>query len=61
MPLLLLLLLLLLQIMEEIQQNGINIYQFPTTDETVADLNRKMNVSNYNNCYTRHNTCTCIR
>ena len=30
--------------MEEIITNEIQIYQFPTTDESVADLNQKMNV-----------------
>ena len=29
--------------MEELRSNGINIYQFPTDDETVAELNVKMN------------------
>ncbi len=29
--------------MEELANNGINIYQFPTDDEAVADLNSKMN------------------
>ena len=29
--------------MEEIVENGIKIYQFPTSDETVADVNKKMN------------------
>ena len=31
------------QIMEELQNNGVHIYQFPGDDEAVADLNRKMN------------------
>ena len=29
--------------MEELHSNKIEIYQFPTDDETVADLNSKMN------------------
>lgn len=29
--------------MEELQNNGVHIYQFPGDDEAVADLNRKMN------------------
>lgn len=29
--------------MEELQNNGVHIYQFPSDDEAVADLNRKMN------------------
>ena len=33
------------QITEELRANGVQIYQFPTDDETVADLNSKMNVS----------------
>lgn len=31
------------RIMEELQNNGVHIYQFPSDDEAVADLNRKMN------------------
>ncbi|TPP63752.1 Septin-10, partial [Fasciola gigantica] len=31
------------QILSEIQSNEINIYQFPTDDETVSDVNTKMN------------------
>ena len=31
--------------MDEIISNDIHIYQFPTSDESVAELNRKMNVS----------------
>ena len=33
------------QIMSELVSNGVQIYQFPTDDETVADLNSTMNVS----------------
>ena len=29
--------------MEELQSNGVHIYQFPSDDEAVADLNKKMN------------------
>ena len=31
--------------MEELHSNGVEIYQFPIDDETVADLNARMNVS----------------
>lgn len=31
------------QIIEELRSNDIEIYKFPTDDETVADLNAKMN------------------
>lgn len=34
-----------LQIMSELMSNGVQIYQFPTDDETVAELNSSMNVS----------------
>ena len=30
--------------MSELVSNGVQIYQFPTDDETVADLNSTMNV-----------------
>ena len=36
----------LLQIMEELGENGLRIYTFPTEDATVAEINNKMNVSN---------------
>ena len=36
---------LFLQIIEELRANDVQIYEFPTDDETVADLNAKMNVS----------------
>ena len=32
------------QIMEELRSNGVDIYKFPTDDETVAEGNAKMNV-----------------
>jgi len=35
----------LLQIMSELTSNGIHIYQCPTDDETVAEVNTAMNVS----------------
>ena len=35
-----------LQIVEELRANGVDIYKFPTDDETVAETNVKMNVSN---------------
>ena len=31
--------------MSELVSNGVQIYQFPTDDETVAELNSNMNVS----------------
>ena len=31
--------------MSELVNNGVQIYHFPTDDETVADLNSTMNVS----------------
>ena len=31
--------------MSELQSNGVQIYQFPTDDETVAETNKSMNVS----------------
>ena len=31
--------------MEELRSNGVDIYKFPTDDETVAEVNGKMNVS----------------
>lgn len=33
------------QIMDELASNGVEIYQFPVDDETVAEMNSKMNVS----------------
>jgi septin 6/8/11 len=33
-----------LQIMSELVANGVQIYQFPTDDETVAETNSSMNV-----------------
>ena len=33
------------QIMAELKSNGVNIYHFPTDDQTVADTNNAMNVS----------------
>ena len=31
--------------MGELEQNGVEIYKFPTDDETVAEINNQMNVS----------------
>ena len=31
--------------MEELGENGLRIYTFPTEDATVAEINNKMNVS----------------
>ena len=36
-----------LQIMDELNKNAVEIYRFPTDDETVADMNNQMNVSTY--------------
>ena len=33
------------QIMQEIKENDVQIYTFPTDDQTVSELNKKMNVS----------------
>lgn len=32
--------------MEELATNGVEIYRFPVDDETVAEMNAGMNVSN---------------
>lgn len=32
--------------MSELVSNGVQIYQFPTDDETVSEINASMNVSN---------------
>ena len=37
------------QIMSELQSNGVQIYQFPVDDETVAETNSSMNVSYFIN------------
>lgn len=31
--------------MSELENNGVEIYKFPTDDETVAEINGQMNVS----------------
>ena len=31
--------------MDELASNGVEIYRFPMDDETVAEMNSKMNVS----------------
>lgn len=35
-----------IKIMSELVSNGVQIYQFPTDDETVSEINASMNVSN---------------
>ena len=35
-----------IKIMSELVSNGVQIYQFPTDDEAVAEINSVMNVSN---------------
>ena len=35
------------KIMSELMSNGVQIYQFPTDDETVAETNKVMNVGIY--------------
>ncbi|XP_069129148.1 septin-11-like [Argopecten irradians] len=44
------------KIMSELMTNGVQIYQFPTDDETVAETNKTMNVRS---CYRR--TCLITR
>ena len=44
-----------LQIMEELGENGLRIYTFPTEDATVAEINNKMNVSATNGCRMKYN------
>ncbi len=34
-----------IKIMSELVSNGVQIYQFPTDDETVSEINSSMNVS----------------
>lgn len=34
-----------IKIMSELVSNGVQIYQFPTDDEAVAEINSSMNVS----------------
>ncbi|KAK3696473.1 hypothetical protein QZH41_002435 [Actinostola sp. cb2023] len=38
------------KIMEELESNGVEIYKFPTDDETVAEMNNAMNLKNENHC-----------
>ena len=40
---------LVFQIMSELMANGVQIYHFPVDDETVADTNKSMNVSEVKN------------
>lgn len=35
-----------IKVMSELVSNGVQIYQFPTEDEAVAEINSSMNVSN---------------
>lgn len=35
-----------MKVMSELVSNGVQIYQFPTDDEAVSELNASMNVSN---------------
>lgn len=47
--------------MSELVSNGVQIYQFPTEDEAVAEINSSMNVSRRNTKTHVHNTSkTCI-
>lgn len=34
-----------IKLMSELVSNGVQIYQFPTDDETIAKINASMNVS----------------
>jgi len=45
------------QIISELVSNGVQIYQFPTDDETVADLNASMNVSDQWSNLTSQQPC----
>lgn len=38
-----------IKITSELVSNGVQIYQFPTDDETVAEINSTMNVSHFSN------------
>lgn len=38
-----------LKITSELVSNGVQIYQFPTDDESVAEINSTMNVSGFTN------------
>lgn len=43
-----------IKLMSELVSNGVQIYQFPTDDETIAKINASMNVSsqlNVNSVY----------
>ena len=45
-----------IKIMSELVSNGVQIYQFPTEDEAVAEINSSMNVSPRNKTtYTMQN------
>lgn len=46
-----------IKIMSELVSNGVQIYQFPTDDETVAKINTAMNVSHgrLESCQGREN------
>uniref|UniRef100_A0AAQ5XN69 Septin-type G domain-containing protein n=1 Tax=Amphiprion ocellaris TaxID=80972 RepID=A0AAQ5XN69_AMPOC len=37
-----------MKVMSELVSNGVQIYQFPTEDEAVAEINSSMNVSHRN-------------
>ena len=43
--------------MEELANNGVNIYRFPVDDETVAEMNAGMNVST--DCFVVMTTFLC--
>lgn len=40
-----------IKLMSELVSNGVQIYQFPTDDETVSKINASMNVSSYVNIH----------
>ncbi len=45
-----------IKIMSELVSNGVQIYQFPTEDEAVAEINSSMNVSSRNTQIHKHDT-----
>lgn len=46
-----------IKIMSELVSNGVQIYQFPTDDETVSKINSAMNVSTHLLLISDHVIC----
>lgn len=46
-----------IKIMSELVSNGVQIYQFPTDDETVSEINSTMNVSIYSMTFVVKYAC----